>query len=341
MEYQAFLRQLQKEDVRPVYFFYGTEELLLQSALRELTRRILPEQAEEFNKDVLNGAEVSPEQIAEAAMNLPFLAERRLVLVKGPLPFLSVPKSDKEGQRGLKILAGYLEEPNPQCCLVFCDEALPDGKNAIKKLLLEKAELVQCAPLQGEALKKWIRDYVKSAGREIDADALRYLSSVNSFDLRIMEQELQKLLLYCPEEPRITMRQVDAVVTKTVESTIFLLADRIGEKQGDQAVRALRDMYLLGKTNPQLLGYLEGHFRNLILVKDLRARGLRKNEIQAKSGLRPYVVTKCSRQAEHFSMPQLVAALEGLLRIEAEVKSSSVSSGQELLEEFVLELCYL
>ena len=39
-------------------------------------------------------------------------------------------------------------------------------------------------------------------------------------------------------------------------------------------------------------------------------------------------------------MPQLIAALERLLQIEVELKSTT-SNGEELLEQFIIELCCL
>ena len=54
----------------------------------------------------------------------------------------------------------------------------------------------------------------------------------------------------------------------------------------------------------------------------------------------PFVIKKSIRQAEQFSTVQLIGALEQLLIIETMLKSTSVN-GEELLEQFVIELCYL
>ena len=122
MDYKTFVQHLQKEAYQPVYFFYGEEVLLRQRALKILEKQILPEGLEDFNKDILLGNEASPKQIAEMAMNLPFMANYRLLIVQSPLSFLSIPKSDKAGQEAIRYLLDYLETPNPQCCLVFLSE---------------------------------------------------------------------------------------------------------------------------------------------------------------------------------------------------------------------------
>ena len=99
-------------------------------------------------------------------------------------------------------------------------------------------------------------------------------------------------------------------------------------------------MLYLGQSPFQLLGFLARHFRNLLLVKDYRSMGYHEDQIKEKTKLHPFVIKKSIRQAERFTMPQLIAALERLLQIEVELKSTT-SNGEELLEQFIIELCYL
>ena len=340
MDYHTLLQQLHKGEVHEIYFFYGEEQLLQQRAMKALEGHLLPAGLEDFNKDVVSGAEITPKQIAEMAMNLPFMAERRLLVVQAPLNFLSIPKSDKAGQASLEYLMNYLESPNPQCTLVLCSDGALPKTGAINKKLQEKAAQVEFAPLKGKILEKWIADYIAAAGRSIDRRALEYLSAINSFDLQIMEHELQKLLLYREEDPVITMEHVQAIVTKTVEANIFALSDSIGNKNGKEALQTLKDMFYLGESPFKLIGFLVRHFRNLLLVKDYRAQGYDENQIKEKTKLHPFVIKKSMRQAERFSVKQLISAMERLLLIEVELKSTTVN-GEELLEQFVIELCYM
>lgn len=130
------------------------------------------------------------------------------------------------------------------------------------------------------------------------------------------------------------------IVTKTVETNIFSLSDSIGNKKGTEALRVLRDMFYLGETPFKLIGFLARHFRNLVLMKDYQRMGYNETQIKEKTKLHPFVIKKSLRQAEQFSMQQLVKALERLLCVETELKSTT-ANGEELLEQFIIELCYL
>jgi len=138
----------------------------------------------------------------------------------------------------------------------------------------------------------------------------------------------------------ITLRHVQEIVTKTVEANIFALSDSIGNKKGSEALQVLKDLFYLGESPFKLLGFLARHFRNLLLVKDYRSMGYDEGQIKEKTKLHPFVIKKSIRQAERFTIPQLIAALERLLLIEVELKSTT-ANGEELLEQFVIELCYL
>jgi len=340
MDYHTLLKQLHKGEIHEIYFFYGEEKLLQEQALKALEKRILPEGLEDFNKDVVSGVDVTPKQIAEMAMNLPFMAERRLLIVQAPLPFLSIPKNDKAGQASLQYMIDYLEAPNPQCCIVFCSDSALGKTGTLNKKLQETAIQVEFAPLKGKVMENWIAQYVESFGRKIDRQALEYLSSINSFDLQIMEQELQKLVLYRPEDAVITLQHVETIVTKTVEANIFALSDSIGNRKGSEALQILRDMFYIGESPFKLIGFLNRHFRNLLLVKDYAGMGYQEAEIKEKTKLHPFVIKKSIRQAGQFSTAQLIQALEQLLLIETALKSTS-ANGEELLEQFVIELCYM
>ena len=69
---------------------------------------------------------------------------------------------------------------------------------------------------------------------------------------------------------------------------------------------------------------LERQFRLLIAVKDLRGRGLNKNQIADKLQIKPFVADKCIGQAGHFEMRELKKALRDAAQFEKEAKSGGI-----------------
>ena len=79
MKREAFFQNVKKGAFERVYFFYGPEEYVKASALKALREAILPEGLEMVNEAVL--VNPSLEDLDAAAQTMPFMAERRLVVV--------------------------------------------------------------------------------------------------------------------------------------------------------------------------------------------------------------------------------------------------------------------
>lgn len=331
MNYDGFLKQLKKGNLQDVYYFHGEEKLLKKQALGQLEKLLLPAGLEDFNKDILEGDSATPKLIAETAMNLPFMAEKRVLIVKPPYPFVT------KGKDAVEPLLDYLEHPNPQCCLIFYAEEPLKGNTKLGKRM--KDFEVEFAPLKSGELNQWIQSFLSEQGRDIHPAALGYLSSVNKLDLQSMEQELQKLVLYVPEGETIQLHHVEEIITKTLESNVFGLVDSLSSRRANDALQMYKIILAEGEPLIRLIIFLENHFRRLLLLKDLKQQGYSEGDIKDKTGLHPFAVKKGIGQAANFTEDQIIQILNRLLEIEVELKSTSTDK-EILLERFILELCY-
>ena len=96
--------------IRPVYLFSGEEEFVKESALQTLRKKILPEGLETLNETVLN--DPTAVTLIEAAETLPFMSERRLVVVKD-LSLLMNGRTGKDADSEADRLVQWLENPPP------------------------------------------------------------------------------------------------------------------------------------------------------------------------------------------------------------------------------------
>jgi len=75
------LREFERGQFRPVYLLYGEESFLFDEIVGSARRKLAPPGLEDFNLNRFDGAVADGRDIAAAAQTLPFMAERRLVLV--------------------------------------------------------------------------------------------------------------------------------------------------------------------------------------------------------------------------------------------------------------------
>jgi DNA polymerase III subunit delta len=78
---QSFLEELRSPDIKPVYAFFGEETFFLDR-LQDAAIAVIPEEARDFNLDVLYGDEVKVDKVITMCRSYPMMAERRAVIVR-------------------------------------------------------------------------------------------------------------------------------------------------------------------------------------------------------------------------------------------------------------------
>lgn len=339
MNHLELKKRLQEKGPEPVYLLYGEERLLINQAVETIRTQAIPAELMDFNYEMLPGDKVTGKQIVDIANTMPFMAERRVLVIDQPTMLSSAAKGES-GKADDEALLNYLDSPNPYCTLIFKGDDKVDKRKKLYKQLNSKAVAAEFSLLKGEQLEDWISAYVRAQKKTMDRSALAYLSAMGSYTLEILANELDKVVLYAGETERITLAMVQEITTKTVEANIFELIDTIGAKKGQKAISLLQDTLYLGEAPLKILALLVRHFRILLILRDLKARGQSDKELRERLKLAPFVVTKSMKQAGGFSVAQLSQILEKLLLTEVELKSSSTDGGQAL-ERLIIDLCYL
>jgi len=100
--------------------------------------------------------------------------------------------------------------------------------------------VVQCTPLRGNDLARWIREQVARRGKKIEPAALQRLLWSGENDLYCLSNELDKYILYLGEgENTITAAVVGELFSGDIKSTVFNVTDSLSEGKLDGALRAL------------------------------------------------------------------------------------------------------
>ena len=131
MTWKEFYAQIKTGDLQSVYLFSGPEEYLKREALGALAKSLLPPGLEQLNETALEGA--SALEIIDAAETLPFMCERRMVVVRDWAPLLGG-KSRSEEDEAARMLE-WLKNPPASCVLVFLMRGEPDGRKKLTTAL--------------------------------------------------------------------------------------------------------------------------------------------------------------------------------------------------------------
>lgn len=353
MHYHEALTEIGQGRVRPVYLVHGGEPFLIEEVHRALRAAVVRPESADFNYHVLDPG---PDQVGQAlglAQTQPVFAERRLVVVK-ECPAI-VPRrkgaAEKEapagggegpsdggepsGGGGDAALLDYLKAPAPSTVLLFIAGAV-DARRKVTKALTAAGAAVECQPLKPEDAVMWVQRRAESRGKQLNGRAASLLVERVGTDLRLLDGELEKLVLYAGKAREIQARDVERMVANLAETEIFRLTDAVLHRDRTRAI-ALLERLLRQVDHPlQLLVALTNRFRQLLLVKALEERGLNRRDAAAQAHMHPYPYGKLADHAATVPRSQIVQALERLL--EADLAMKSGFDPRLTLETVVVEL---
>jgi len=308
------------------YLFHGEDEFSRSETLAEFKEKMGDPGLAELNTTVFDGSKVTLGELQHACSSVPFMADRRLVIVEGLLTRLESKGEERAlsawQKEYLEGLTQYLKRLPETTRLVFVEDRSISQSNPVHRLALAKegGHVKEFKPPQGKELNRWIEERVKKKGGQIKPAAVEELAAFVGSDLRLLDQEVEKLVVYVNWAHPIGEDDVRLLVSRVQEANIFEMVDALGQRDGQQAARLLHQLLDGGEHPLALLGMIVRQFRIMIQVKELNEQGLTQQDIAARLRLHPFVVKKAMRQAMNFPMEQLEAIYRQLLETDVAIK---------------------
>lgn len=298
------------------YIFHGDNTHAKHEALDKLKARSGDPAMLELNTNTLDGKGLTVDALQAMCSAMPFLSPVRLVIVTDY--FVSKP-----AQVERKAMLAYLPELPDFTRLVFLESSLLPKNHAAITLAGQKSAggYVKVFELpKGGAVDRWVTRRVQERGGQIAPRAANLLATNVGADLYVLDNEIEKLLLYCGDD-LIQSGHVKKLSPYAAEANIFDLVDALGHRNGRGAAQLLQRMLNDGADPFYLFAMFVRQFRLLIQVKESAESGLRAQEISKAVGMHPYVAGKMVTQARSFSIEQLEQIYAHLLDIDVNVKT--------------------
>lgn len=318
------LAELAEGVIRPAYLVAGAEPLLRDDALAGIEEFVLGDAPRDFNLDRIELGQAAPGRLEEALGSLPFMASRRLVVLR-----------EGEG-RGPKLDAKWTEvieqwlggDRSDATAVLIVVTAKVDKRSKWVKAFREPALRVECdAPTKAREIAHFLQEEAARQGVTLDAEAAGLLGERIGPQLLLLRQEIEKAALLAGPGIPIERKHVELSVASVAEEPIWDLTDAIGQGRTADALGQLARMMSQGAAAPAVLGALASHFRKLVRVG-------------AGEGVAgpPFVVRKLEQQARRYAGRRLVICLRAIHRTDVDLKGASVLRPADALEQLVLDL---
>lgn len=268
----------------------------------------------EMNITEFEGSTVSVPEVLSAVSSYPFLSDRRMVIVKGLLSWLTRSGAGQAGKDGIKRLEADLPDLPPHARLIFVErETLKPSHPIIKAVRGLPNGEIKLYEGPKDATDWIVKRAESHYGVQIDRRAAQALATVivsqKIADLRLADNELVKLADFVePGEP-ITEADVAALTPYVPEANIFDMAEAISRGNGQQALALMHRLMRDKKQDAfSLFGMILRQFRLLLLTKELVITGTAKSEYAGALGLsakQAFLVDKLTQQARRFEIEDL------------------------------------
>ena len=312
----------------PVYLLHG-DSFLVPRRLDELIAEAGAGDVLEANRHRLIGSQAKPGELLSMCNALPFMDDYRLVIVEGLLGTAESQGRGRGRRRGSSDESGVASQwqqlgdaiplmPDTTV-LVFTDGTL-GANNPMLRMLKPLVQVEELSAPSGEALARWVKTTVEAKGASISPSANRSITDLVGSDLWTLEQELEKLAMYCSGR-EIQESDVGEMVSQVREASIFAAVDAMIDGKSGVALRLLHQLKDDGKEAPYIIGMVERQLLLLALARDAIDRGVPQSEMKGRLGTSSdFVVRKTSEQARRHSMPEIVWRYNRLLETDLAIK---------------------
>lgn len=311
-----------------IYVIAGKDEALVGAQCRELIEELLkPEQRATGLFDA-DAASVPVSEVLDELRIVPFLTDRRVVIIKDADDFVS---------RNRQILENYFDNPSPTGVLILTVSSW-SPKTKLARRLAAVGKLISVTQPKPWQLPQRLCQYARdSYGKELSNDAAAILIELTGDDLGRLYSEIDKLATFVDKEKAITANHVELLIGHNRLFNAFAVIDAVIAGEVTRAVERLRRMFAEDRSSEYMVvGAFAFHFRRMFNAKVLLEKGLGHDQVANK-------VRVWSKREDFFacvrklSLKQIGGYLQKLAEIDHAIKTGRTKA-QVAIEQLVLGL---
>lgn len=330
MSLDILKEKIKNKDISGLFYLCGDEEYLKDHYYQTLRKKAVTDMSE-FNVIQLKGESLSLNTLENLINSFPMMSDRKFIGVIDLSSDLLKEDYKKELGRILSQIPDYV-------CLVFMDTVLKEGKDGVLQRLIDKAGgLVVEINHPGQAqLAAWGKRHFKSLNKEISGDDMYYILRVAENDMLSLKNEIIKIAAFS-KSPRITRTDIDAVITKSLETNRFAISDALAKRDFKTAMCVIEDLYAQNYDDIQIANLIYRCLVDLLRASWALSAGKRNTDMKNDFGMHEYGAAKMMRATKALSEKQLMQSVDLCYECELRLKSES-GDKREMIYHLICQL---
>jgi DNA polymerase-3 subunit delta len=318
---------------RHVWLVDGDDATLVAEGLRALVDDLVGDADRSLVVEDFRGDDVELSAVADACRTPPFLADRRVVVLRDVGRY----STDEAAP-----LLAYLEAPIESTALVL---GAGGGRTAPRVVAAVKAHgHVRTTTVASRDAKGWVRDRVAASGLRLDAAAEALLEAHLGEDVSRLAAILDVLVAAHGDGARLAAVDLGPYLGQAGAVAPWDLTDAIDAGQTDVALTQLHRLLAAGDRHPLVVtSILHRHLANLLRVDGpgITSEAAAAAALGIAKGRSTFPARKALTSARRYGPSGVTEAIVLLARAELDLKGAGDWSGALVLEVLVARLCRL
>jgi DNA polymerase-3 subunit delta len=298
----------------------GDNSYMLQAELHRLIAEFVAEHTD-MALEQLDGEEAEFDRLRESLQSLPFLASKKLVVLRSP-------SANKQFVEAAQDLLTEL----PETTDVIIVEPKLDKRQSYYKFLKKQPGFHEFSQMDVPGLAKWLVDQAAAQGRTLESKDATYLIERVGANQQLLANEVEKLGLY---DKVITKRTINELTERAPQSTIFELLDAALAGKRKRALELYQEQRVMKVEPQQILALLGWQLHIMALVKTAGERD--PSQIASEAKINPFVVRKTQGIVRNMTLAELKALIHEVLTLDIRLKSESIDA-DEALQNLIISL---
>ena len=313
-KYSDLPSKLVKNQLSKAYYIWGEEHLLQEEFVNNLQKAL----AQKTDRAVFYGNGFDIDEFMSTIASMSLFSEEKVTIVKD---------ANKLKAATVKLIVSALGAGNFTPYIIFINPLKLRRDELYSNLLIKTisniGDVVEFRPLYPNECINFIINEFKNNNKTIaypDAEYLYQLSGNNLFDIK---NEVEKLLLFTKENPKVESKDIFECSGFIKQENIYQFTDVIINNDKRKALELVDNLLNSGSEYFHLYSLLYRTYRKMIMAIDMANKNVPTDTIMKK--LRVYdrnFVPKVKK----FKMADIVKKMEVLLETELAVKSGKIEN---------------
>ena len=304
MDYKEFFKIIKTNAMSGAYILYGVEAYIKDIAVKTIIEQYVKKAMQDMNVVSLSGDDCDYKSIENAQMTLPFMTEKRIVIVNDySVLNCSATQLKQSGNVGkAEELKKLISQCPEETILLFVQRSTVIS--VIAKLFDKSKRAEFKHPTKGDK-EKIILSMAKKVQLKISQSNVRMLIEYTSMELLALNKEIQKLKSYVNDN-EVKKEDIYEICIAGTEYNVFSMLKCLANSDGAKAISIYRKLLQDGQSPQAIISMIQRQFRALFYMDEINNSKTDYQQVAEKLKTKDFIVENMSYLAKQLTSKKRV-----------------------------------